>query len=435
MKKKLFPILFALMSCILCSMSAIADEAYAEFTTNNKTLTFHYDNLRSTRTGITYDLVSQSGSTGWSALFLQDTVLYIVFEPSFANARPTTTAYWFSNFHYVKHITGLNYLNTSEVTNMICMFSECYALESIDLSNFNTSNVTIMRAMFYLCKSVTSLDLSTFDTSNVTDMFHMFRHCDNMTSVNLSSFNTANVTNMGYMFDSCYELRDLDVTNFNTANVTNMQAMFQHCRELTTLDVRNFNTSNVTTMESMFYACKKLETIDLSNFDTGNVTDMRLMLSGCHNMKYFDLSSFNTSNVSNMNRMFESCHRLYSIFVSDRWSNESVTNNIDMFYNCECLIGGAGTAYDPEHLDGTYAHVDEGASNPGYFTYRHPFIRGDVNRDGKVNIADVTALINYLLSNDASGVDILAVDTNDDGKRNISDVTALTNFLLSSMWP
>ena len=434
MKKNLFPKLFALMACVLCSMSAMADEAYVEFTKSDQTLWFHYDNLRSSRPGVTYDLMKPSGTPGWSAIFPTDTVLNVVFDPSFANVRPTTTAYWFSNFHYVKHITGLNYLNTSEVTNMICMFSECYALESIDLSNFNTSNVTIMRAMFYLCKSVTSLDLSTFDTSNVTDMFHMFRHCDNMTSVNLSSFNTSNVTNMGYMFDSCYELRDLDVTNFNTANVTNMQAMFQHCRELTTLDVRNFNTSNVTTMESMFYACKKLETIDLSNFDTGNVTDMRLMLSGCHNMKYFDLSSFNTSKVSNMNRMFESCHRLYSIFVSDRWSNESVTNWIGMFTNCESLIGSEGTAFDAEHVDGDYAHIDGGPSDPGYFSFRHPFTRGDVNRDGKVNIADVTALINYLLTLDASGVDILAVDTNDDGKRNIADVTALINFLLSNMW-
>ena len=434
MKKNLFPKLLALMACILCSMSAVADEAYAEFTTNNRTLTFHYDNLRSTRPGITYDLVREGGIPGWSGLILQDTVMNVVIEPSFANARPTTTAFWFSNFHFVKNITGLNYLNTSEVTSMLCMFSECYALESIDLSNFNTSKVTDMRSMFYMCQSVTSLDLSTFDTSNVTAMNHMFRYCGELTSLDLRSFDTSNVTDMRDMFCNCFKLTSLDVTSFNTANVTNMEAMFEQCRELTTLDVRNFNTSNVTTMQYMFYACKKIETIDLSNFDTGNVTNMRLMLSGCHSMKYFDLSSFNTSNVTNMNRMFENSYRLYSIFVSDRWSNESVTNSIGMFTGCECLIGSAGTAFDADHLDGDYAHVDGGPSDPGYFSFRYPFMRGDVNRDGKINIADVTALINYLLSGDPSGVDILAVDCNDDGKRNIADVTALINYLLSDVW-
>ena len=55
---------------------------------------------------------------------------------------------------------------------------------------------------------------------------------------------------------------------------------------------------------------------------------------------------------------------------------------------------------------------------------------GDVNCDGNVNISDVTALINYLLSGDASPFDRLAADVNTDGNVNISDVTALINLLL-----
>lgn len=58
--------------------------------------------------------------------------------------------------------------------------------------------------------------------------------------------------------------------------------------------------------------------------------------------------------------------------------------------------------------------------------------RGDVNGDGKINIADVTALISYLLSQDPSGVDVDAADCNVDGTVNISDVTELISYLLSN---
>lgn len=60
---------------------------------------------------------------------------------------------------------------------------------------------------------------------------------------------------------------------------------------------------------------------------------------------------------------------------------------------------------------------------------------GDVNGDGFINITDVTVLINYLLTDDASGVNIINADTNKDGNINISDVTTLINFLLTDSWP
>ena len=62
------------------------------------------------------------------------------------------------------------------------------------------------------------------------------------------------------------------------------------------------------------------------------------------------------------------------------------------------------------------------------------FLRGDVDGDGQVKIGDVTALINYLLSGDASEINIDAADCNQDSNVNISDVTTLINFLLSGAW-
>lgn len=60
--------------------------------------------------------------------------------------------------------------------------------------------------------------------------------------------------------------------------------------------------------------------------------------------------------------------------------------------------------------------------------------RGDVNKDGAVNIADVTALIDYLLAADASAIDLEAADCNLDEAINIADVTTLIDYLLSGTW-
>ena len=61
-------------------------------------------------------------------------------------------------------------------------------------------------------------------------------------------------------------------------------------------------------------------------------------------------------------------------------------------------------------------------------------IRGDVNKDGAVNIADVTRLIDYLLSQDATGIDLEAANCNQDDAVNIADVTKLIDYLLSQSW-
>ena len=62
-------------------------------------------------------------------------------------------------------------------------------------------------------------------------------------------------------------------------------------------------------------------------------------------------------------------------------------------------------------------------------------MRGDCNQDGSVNIADVTCLINYLLSHNASAIDLTVADCDQDGNINIADVTCLINHLLSGRWP
>jgi surface protein len=255
----------------------------------------------------------------------------------------------------------LSHFDTSKVTNMGGMFQHSQAT-TLDLSNFDTSNVTNMQCM--LCDSqATTIDVSHFDTSNVTNMNSMFWNSKAIT-IDVSHFDTSKVTNMNVMFGNS-QATTIDVSHFDTSNVTNMQGMFQHS-QATIIDVSNFDTSNVTNMQCMF-CDSKAATLDLSNFDTSNVTNMQGMFWKSQ-ATTLDVSHFDTSNVINMEVMFAYMTNLKTIYASSKFVTTSVTSSTSMFEKSTNLVGGAGTKYNKSYLDKTYARIDGGTSNPGYFT-------------------------------------------------------------------
>ena len=85
-------------------------------------------------------------------------------------------------------------------------------------------------------------------------------------------------------------------------------------------------------------------------------------------MTSLDLTEFKTENVTSMTEMFYGCSGLTTIYVGENWSTAAVTEGNGMFSGCAALVGGRGTAYDANHTDHTYAHIDGGPANPGYFT-------------------------------------------------------------------
>ena len=305
--------------------------AYAEFDEGTGTLTFRRG--VSMPTGA-YELNEGQSNPKW--FDQKEKIEKVVFDASFANARPTSCYYWFAVCSNLTTIEGIEYLNTEKVTNMQEMFNACSKLTSLNLSNFNTAEVTNMSYMFKSCKALTSLDLTSFNTEKVTDMQGMFWECSDLTSLNLTSLNTENVTNMTGMFKDCTDLTSLDLSNFNTAKVTKMNQMFFQCYALTSLDLSSFNTAEVTKMDNMFKSCNDLTSLDLSNFNTAKVTDMNYMFYNCNELTSLDITSFNTAEVTDMSYMFESCTKLESLDLSN-FNTAKVTNMSDMFRLCKAL--------------------------------------------------------------------------------------------------
>ena len=215
-------------------------------------------------------------------------VTKVVFDPAFANARPTNCYAWFNGCENLTNIEGIEYLNTSQVTDMHNMFYNCYHLQTTDFSGFDTRKVKDMSYMFHNCGSLKSLDISNFNTSEVTDMRGMFESCIGLTSLDLSHLNTSKVSVMASMFQSCINLLSVNLSGWDTRNVISMTRMFKRCHSLKTLDLSGFDTREKTcTMGDMFNTCKELTTIFVSDkfaVGTGD-TDDGTMFQGCNKLK------------------------------------------------------------------------------------------------------------------------------------------------------
>ena len=287
-------------------------ESYAVFDKATNTLTFKHDTNKPAGAFALNEIENAPGwykpnDDGSNANIIKK----VIFDASFANARPTSCYKWFCGCQDLTNIEGIEYLNTENVTNM--------------------------NGMFYACLALTTLDIANFDTKNVTNMSHMFT--------------------------DCYTLTTLDVSNFDTQNVTNMSGMFWGCAALTTLDVSHFDTQNVTDMDGMFCNCSALTTLDVSNFDTKNVTNMSGMFSSCYALNTLDIASFDTQNVTDMNSMFLRCSALTTIYASDKFVTTACISDYYMFTGCTNLVGAV--PYDRNKKGKEMANY-----TTGYFTYK-----------------------------------------------------------------
>lgn len=296
-----------------------AKKAWAKYDKSVKSLTFYYDEKGELGDG-EYDM-NRSQKPGWITEHKAD-IVRVVFDVSFASARPTSCNSW---------------------------FMECEKLEAIDgIDNLNTSMVTDMWHMFYNCKSLTSLDLKTFDTHNVFSMSYMFSGCNNLTYLNVSSFDTSNVNDMMWMFSGCWNLTNLSVSNFDMHRVRYMTGMFSSCKGLTHIDVSHFNTENVKNMQAVFQRCEKLTSLDLSGFNTSKVEDIACMFLSCMSLTSLDLSNFDTQLVTQSTSLFYGCQKLEAIYLGDKFSLEGLSKlyaSIYMFYNCSATLYCSPAAY------------------------------------------------------------------------------------------
>ena len=326
----------------------------------------------------------------------------------------------------------LSSFNTSAVERMDYMFYGCTNLATINLTGFIARNATGMLNMFSNCSNLTSLDLSSFSTSKVTDMAAMFNGCSALTTIYAGDgWTTAAVTESGNMFRNCTNLVGGKGTTFDANHIdksyarvdggtsspgyltagSKAYAMWNASQKRLTFyydklyNDRNYpvyylNTGNedpgwitdgvcgnvryvmfdASFADARPTSCYRwfdgmsdmYSTVGLEYLNTSEVTNMRKMFAGCAKLSILILSRFNTAKVTDMSHMFNNCSQLVTIVVGDQWNIDRVSNSQYMFAGCNSILGCKGTVYNSANVTKAYAHIDEGASNPGYLSDAKP---------------------------------------------------------------
>ena len=416
------------------SYASLLYKGYAVFDESTRTLTFRYGPSKPEGA---YDLNEGTNSPAWEKQ--RANIEKVVFDASFANARPTSCYKWFWAFSNLAQIEGIEYLNTEKVTNMDWMFSGYSNLPSLDLSNFDTRNVTSMRGMFNACKGIGSLDLSNFNTQNVTDMCCMFWTCSELTSLDLTNFDTQNVEDMSAMFIDCSNLTTIYVGDkFVTTNVSNGANMFAGCEKLKnyTNSKTNHNYANCTTgyftpgcgyamfndatgtLTFSYKGVKPEGAYDLNegenypgwyqqaskikkvvfdaSFANARPTSCNVWFFNCSNLTTIEgIEYLNTAKVTNMESMFDYCESLKSLDLT-KFNTEKVTNMQGMFLLCHALTTiyasdkfvtdqvtyGNNMFYGCEKLNG----YDGSKTNYKYANYKAGYFSKLVGKNGDEKI-------------------------------------------------
>ena len=392
----LFPLMLLMLLLLPTRMVAqtangnTSNQAYAEFEKSTGTLTFKCG----PKPAGAYDLNEGENLPRWYAQ--RDKIKTVVFDASFANARPTSCYRWFCYCYNLTTIEGIEYLNTEKVMNMKDMFYRCSALTSLDLSNFNTKNVTDMSYMFCSCSALTTIFVSDkFVTGQVTSSVDMVSGCDKL--IGAIKYVEKNTNNKDYAnYETGYFAPEggfpgYAVFDGGTGTLTFRSGpstskperaydlnvgtslpgwLAQRENIKTVVFDASFANARPTNCYAWFYGCNNLTTIEgIEYLNTENVTNMGGMFYNCCALTSLNLTSFNTAKVTNMEEMFIGCSALTTIYVSDKFVTDKVTDSRNMLSGCNKLIGAI--EYDGSKSDHTYANYDNGYFSPegGFHAY------------------------------------------------------------------
>ena len=317
-------------------------------------------------------------------LLRQKTIKHIVLNESFKTFTPTTLSQFFAGLTNLETITGLEYLNTANVTNMTALFYNCRKLTSLDLSNFNTAKVTDMEFMFRDCSNLKTIYASeNFITAAVTYSNSMFASCNSLSGDIDWSDKAVDKTyakiDGGYFRDKAYDNRPwvkyadgtltfrcgykkiLGENEYELNSGENRPEWFTHYFETSKVVFEaSFVNARPTSCYAWFRNFKNLTQIEgIENLNTENVTSMSSMFDSCSGLISLDVTNFNTANVTDMSYMFYCCYKLKEIYVSDKFVTDDVISSVYMFMGCNSLSGDIDWTSD-KATDKTYAKTAGG---------------------------------------------------------------------------
>ena len=381
-------------------------------------------------------------------------------------SQVTNMSYMFSGCNELIEL-DVRGLDTRQVTDMSGMFFECRSLTKLDVSGFDTSQVTDMGYMFEGCKGLKEVDVSGFDTSQVADMSYMFWGNGSLTELDVSGFDTSQVTGMSYMFVGCELLKQIDMGNWDISKLESWYGMFSRLR-INCIMLPSVLSSKIEWLDELSSCLNSGYWKDVTDdIIYTNETDIVWKAGHKYILKSVSSKQDSVTGITIKKQDDSMMDADIELKVSDVTANEDYTDYIqvvDKLGKTNCLFDIAlekdGTAIQPDGTvlvsiplpdgmsetakvyriaeDGTATDMNEAFAD-GYLTFATDHfsvyavvdenaVLGDVNGDGKFNMADAALVRRYVANMDVS-VDTSAADVNKDGKIDMVDYALMRRAL------
>ena len=340
---------------------------------------------------------------------------------------------------WANSFTSLNLNSNTELTYLDCA-------PNSSLTSLNVSNCSKLQTVYCYSTALTGLtitgkpNLTRLDCHNCTSLKFIYCYNDNLTTLNVTgctalerldcyyNYNLAEITGLGDCTAITYlDCEDCAITDLSAVNsMTNLEKLYCRNNKISTLTlnykpnlsfVRVSGNPNLTTLRCSgnsqlssvyLYNCPALESawINMNNLSS-------LDLSGCTSLNNLSIWQNHISG-NNMTNLVNSLPTVPGSIPGEI----AVLDNVDegnVITDAQVLTAKRKNWVCLRWTGSSWARIDVP-------------MPGDVDGDGVVNIADVTALIDILLS---GGTVPANADVDDDGVVNIADVTALIDMLLS----
>ena len=340
---------------------------------------------------------------------------------------------------WANSFTSLNLNSNTELTYLDCA-------PNSSLTSLNVSNCSKLQTVYCYSTALTGLtitgkpNLTRLDCHNCTSLKYIYCYNDNLTTLNVTgctalerldcyyNYNLAEITGLGDCTAITYlDCEDCAITDLSAVNsMTNLEKLYCRNNKISTLTlnykpnlsfVRVSGNPNLTTLRCSgnsqlssvyIYNCPALESawINMNNLSS-------LDLSGCTSLNNLSIWQNHISG-NNMTNLVNSLPTVPGSIPGEI----AVLDNVDegnVITDAQVLTAKRKNWVCLRWTGSTWARIDVP-------------MPGDVDGDGVVNIADVTALIDILLS---GGTVPANADVDGDGIVNIADVTALIDMLLS----
>ena len=394
---------------------------------------------------------------------------------SFNTANVTNMAGMFNGCRQLASL-DLSGFNTAKVTSISAMFTECQRLTSLDLGSFNTAQVTTMNATFRKCIWLRTIYVgSSWTNKNVKYSNEMFLGCHSIVggqgtqyAWNRYEASYARIDGgpsaPGYLTAKAYDLHvgGTQVTGANAGDILgNGRAVFDAATNTLTLRGANIRVSGVngfgiysTLEEPLTVVLEGKNTVSSADW-TGIFTDSGITLQGPGQLALNGRTGISVGGAGTATTVAVREGAEVTVAATASGITGS-TNREQTAYYTTLAVEGRGTRLAITAPSGAAVRLKSLSLGDGleivepaggsFVARQHAICSSarevatevviasagnpyDLNKDGSVDVSDVTELVSYVLNPDGSHA--TDYDLNKDSAVDISDVTELVSAVLA----